>query len=189
MSGFHYSEKSLKDFEKYHYANMFLAGLEPEEKKAPLKSGIQVSTINANYSPQQTSGSSVKTVGVETYPGTYEEIRIKFSYSPTESTAPKRTNVCKVYRVTVIGSEEAEIILNHPLELRIEKIDDKVSCYNELLNLSGSGESIEEALSNFADFFIFDYKTYKNSSPDDLSAGAKELLSIYKSIIRKEVWR
>ncbi len=54
---------------------------------------------------------------------------------------------------------------------------------NEELNKYGIGFSKEEALKEFEDFIIADYRNLKNSSPEQLSEDAKELLSLYDSYI------
>ncbi len=54
---------------------------------------------------------------------------------------------------------------------------------NEKLNKYGIGFSKEEALKEFEDFIIADYRNLKNSSPEQLSEDAKELLSLYDSYI------
>lgn len=54
---------------------------------------------------------------------------------------------------------------------------------NEELNKYGIGSSKEEALKEFEDFIIADYRTLKESPPEQLSEDAKELLTLYDSYI------
>jgi len=97
-------------------------------------------------------------------------------------------HIRKYHRVNLIKSDEAEILLKSPLQVEIELEDDFYIAYNSLVNITAQGESMEEALENFADFFIFDYKNYKNTPSNKLSSGAKKLLVKYKSIIKTDKW-
>jgi len=54
---------------------------------------------------------------------------------------------------------------------------------NEELNKYGVGSSKEEALKEFEDFIIADYRTLRDSSPEELTEDAKELLTLYDSYI------
>jgi len=54
---------------------------------------------------------------------------------------------------------------------------------NEELNKYGVGFSKEEALKEFEDFIIADYRTLRESSPEELTEDAKELLTLYDSYI------
>ncbi len=54
---------------------------------------------------------------------------------------------------------------------------------NEELNKYGVGFSKEEALKEFEDFIMADYKTLRGSSPKELTEDAKELLTLYDSYI------
>jgi len=54
---------------------------------------------------------------------------------------------------------------------------------NEELNKYGVGSSKEEALKEFEDFIIADYRTLRESSPEELTEDAKELLTLYDSYI------
>jgi len=54
---------------------------------------------------------------------------------------------------------------------------------NGELNKYGIGYSKEEALKNFEDFIIADYRNLKESSSEQLSEDAKELLTLYDSYI------
>ena len=51
------------------------------------------------------------------------------------------------------------------------------------LNKYGMGLSKEEALKEFEDFIIADYRTLRESSPEELTEDAKGLLVLYNSYI------
>jgi len=75
--------------------------------------------------------------------------------------------------------------LKKPLPIIIERgiNPDIFLIGNEELNKYGVGFSKEEALKEFEDFIIADYRTLKESSPGQLSEDAKELLTLYDSYI------
>ena len=92
------------------------------------------------------------------------------------------------YLATTIISDSAVIELISPLKIKFENIEDTFFCYNDFLNLSASGDSFEDVLSSFANFFIFDFRTYEITPEAELTRGAKELLFNYKSIIKNVEW-
>lgn len=85
--------------------------------------------------------------------------------------------------LTFFTSYDYEI--KKPLPVTIERgIEPNVFLIcNEELNKCGIGFSKEEALKEFEVFIITDYKTLKESSAEELSEDAKELLNLYDSYI------
>ena len=75
--------------------------------------------------------------------------------------------------------------LKKPLPIVIERgiNPDIFLIGNEELNKYGVGLSKEEALKEFEDFIITDYRTLRESSPGELTEDAKELLVLYDSYI------
>jgi len=75
--------------------------------------------------------------------------------------------------------------LRKPLPIVIERgtKPNTLSIGNEELNKYGIGSSKEEALKDFEDFITADYRTLRESSPEELTEDAKELLVLYDSYI------
>ena len=75
--------------------------------------------------------------------------------------------------------------LKKPLPIVIERgiNPDIFLIGNQELNKYGVGLSKEEALKEFEDFIIADYRTLRESSPEELTEDAKELLVLYDSYI------
>jgi len=75
--------------------------------------------------------------------------------------------------------------LKKPLPIVIERgiNPDIFLIGNEELNKYGVGLSKEEALKEFEDFIIADYRTLRESSSEELTEDAKELLVLYDSYI------
>ncbi|GAI22547.1 unnamed protein product [marine sediment metagenome] len=75
--------------------------------------------------------------------------------------------------------------LRKPLPIVIEGgvNPDIILIGNEELNKYGAGPSKEEALKDFEDFVIADYRALSESSPEDLTEDARELLALYASYI------
>ncbi|MGB2769259.1 MAG: hypothetical protein WBC88_06005 [Candidatus Zixiibacteriota bacterium] len=91
------------------------------------------------------------------------------------------------YYVTELRSSEGRVIFKEgfPLDIELSKDDDLFFFQNSRFNLFGSGGTKEDALKDFAEFFIHDYISYKNTPPDKLSRDARQLLQEYNSVIGK----
>ncbi len=70
-----------------------------------------------------------------------------------------------------------------PIVIEVGMNPDIILIGNEELNKYGAGPSKEEALKDFEDFVIADYRALSESSPEDLTEDARELLSLYASYI------
>lgn len=176
----------LKEDHYDHKKNYFAV-----ETKSLLPSGTQVSSIGTAY--REVREESLQSpfpfkARTEIISAGYQPVRRVFVVN-LEEIKPSKFRESYVYNVKTIRSDKATITLKEPILLKIEQSDDTISCFNELLGLSSQGESVEDAISNFADFFIFDYSTYKESREKELTKGAKKLLKLYKSIIEKEKWQ
>ena len=91
------------------------------------------------------------------------------------------------YYVTELRSSEGKIVFKQefPLDVELSKDDNLFFFQNSRFNLFGSGSTKEDALKDFAEFFIHDYISYKNTPPDKLSRDARRLLQEYNSVIGK----
>lgn len=83
-----------------------------------------------------------------------------------------------------LNSNEGKIILSHPLEVIIYREMDSIVVDNNDFNITGIGDSREEALQDFEDFFVHDYIVYSETPEDQLDDNSKILLNKYRGIIK-----
>ena len=89
----------------------------------------------------------------------------------------------KKYYLWCLDSNEGEITLSIPLEVMIYHGVDNIIVMNEDFNITGVGDSREEALKDFEDFFIHDYIVYLETPDEQLDDNSKALLNKYRRMI------
>lgn len=106
-------------------------------------------------------------------------IKLNFkSDIPSKETFPDKIPL--IGRITVNGKT---IGLKAPLSFQISRIGNSVSVVNDLLNVSGVGFNIQEAMNDVKEFIFNDYFHYKTISNSNLSEDALELKNRYISLI------
>lgn len=74
--------------------------------------------------------------------------------------------------------------LEIPIILSVSYQEDSVFVEDEYLNLWGEGDSIEEAIKSFEDFFLYDFESYKDTPLDRMDFYAQEKLRYYKYLLK-----
>jgi hypothetical protein len=74
--------------------------------------------------------------------------------------------------------------LEIPLMLTVSYRDNLIFVENEFLNLWGEGDSIEEAIKSFENFFLYDFKSYMDTPPNRMDLFAQEKLKYYKYLLK-----
>lgn len=87
------------------------------------------------------------------------------------------------YYLWCLDSNEGEITLSIPLEVMIYRGVDNIIVMNEDFNITGIGDSREEALQDFKDFFIHDYIVYLETPDEQLDDNSKAFLNNYRETI------
>jgi hypothetical protein len=70
-----------------------------------------------------------------------------------------------------------------PLILSVSYEDDLVFVESEMPNLWGEGSTEEEALKSYEDYFIYDFKSYKNIPQEKLDFFARQEFKLYKALL------
>jgi len=101
------------------------------------------------------------------------------------ATEPDEDKTLNKYYFSELRSGEGKIIFraDYLLEVELSKENDLFFFCNDKFNIFGSGSTKEEALKDFAEFFIHDYLSYKKTSVKQLTQDAQHLLDEYESII------
>jgi len=73
--------------------------------------------------------------------------------------------------------------LNRYLLLEVEYEDGTFFVENREFNLWGEGDSLDQAINSFKDFFLYDLKSYLNTPENKMDYFARQELKKYKSII------
>lgn len=79
-----------------------------------------------------------------------------------------------------VDNNELEI----PLMLTVSYRRNSVFIENEYLNLWGEGDSVEEAIKSFEDFFLYDFESYKDTPVEKMDILAQEKLRRYKYLLK-----
>lgn len=89
------------------------------------------------------------------------------------------------YFVNELRSSEGKVVFREGflLDVELSKENGLFFFQNTRFNVFGSGFTKEEALKDFSEFFIHDFFSYKNTSPNDLTRDARQLLDEYESVI------
>lgn len=89
------------------------------------------------------------------------------------------------YAFDTIVFEKVCYILAFPLRCKIEKEDGYYVIQSEMLDIAGTGKSIDEAEKNFAEEFHFVYKRYNQLAGKNLSDRIKRIKTIINSLVLK----
>lgn len=89
------------------------------------------------------------------------------------------------YTTEVIVYENVSYILAFPLRCKIEKEDSYYVIQSEMLDIVGTGKSIEQAEKNFSEEFHFVYNRYNQLSENKLSDRIKRIKTIINSLVLK----
>jgi len=76
--------------------------------------------------------------------------------------------------------------LSLPIEVHISKEGDLYFAENETLLLSGSGQSIREAIEDIQSDVFYFWNYYRNLSPDEIIGDASRLKEIYENLVIEE---
>lgn len=74
--------------------------------------------------------------------------------------------------------------LSQPLILTVSHEDNLVFIEEEILNIWSEGDTYEEALENFEDFFLYDFESYKNMPKKKMDVYAREVLKLYRALLK-----
>ena len=112
-------------------------------------------------------------------------------YSPIEIPVPSSSGISKLQILSNnISSPDICIItsigkysLNHYLFLDVDYEDGMFFVENREFNLWGEGDSLDQAINSFKDFFLYDLKSYLNTPENKMDYFARQELKKYNSII------
>jgi len=79
-----------------------------------------------------------------------------------------------------VDSYELEI----PLMLMVSYRGNLVFVEDEYLNIWGEGDTIEQAIKSFENFFLYDFKSYMDTPPNRMDLFAQEKLKYYKYLLK-----
>jgi len=109
------------------------------------------------------------------------------SYIPVQSDSSKSQ---VIYLSNEIASHDTCIItnigkykLNRYLLLEVDCEDGMFFVENREFNLWGEGDSLDQAINSFNDFFLYDLKSYLNTPENKMDYFARQELKKYNSII------
>lgn len=71
------------------------------------------------------------------------------------------------------------------LILTINYEDDLVFIKEETLNIWCEGDTLEEVLEDFEDFFLYDFESYKNMPEGKMDVSARNALKLYQALLKK----
>ena len=89
------------------------------------------------------------------------------------------------YATEIIVYNSISYILAFPLRCKLEKEDDYFVIQSEMLDLVGTGKTIDEAEINFSEEFDFVYKRYNQLSDNKLGDKLKRIKTILNSLVLK----
>jgi len=75
--------------------------------------------------------------------------------------------------------------LNRYLILEVRYEDEIIFVENREFNLWGEGNSLDDAINSFKDFFLYDLNSYLNTTREKMDYFAQQEQKKYKSIIQK----
>lgn len=70
-----------------------------------------------------------------------------------------------------------------PIILTITYENDLIFIESETPNLWGEGESIEDAIRSYENFFLYDFESYKNTPKEKLDYFAQQELNLYRALL------
>lgn len=90
-----------------------------------------------------------------------------------------------VFATEVINHEKRSYVLAFPLRCKIEKEDDYYVIQSEMLDIVGTGKTIDDAEKNFSEEFHFVYQRYNQLPNGKLSERVKRIKIILNSLVLK----
>ena len=89
------------------------------------------------------------------------------------------------FSTDIINFKNKSYLLAFPLRCKLEKEEDYFVIESEMLNIVGTGKTIEEAEENFSEEFDFVYNNYCNTKDEKLGVRLQKIKTILNSLILK----
>ncbi|MDB5249607.1 MAG: hypothetical protein JWQ40_4001 [Segetibacter sp.] len=90
------------------------------------------------------------------------------------------------FAIDTIVSKEAKYNFADPLRCKLEKEDDYFLIRSEMLDIVGTGKTIDDAKICFSEEFYFIYNRYNELQDDNLSDRIKRIKAVLNSLVLKD---